>query len=173
MPWHMVVLSFIPSQGVFRKKVTKKWTFLFAGIPCIPILFVNVFRAFFVQNSGIKLEYVFYKLWSVEIVVMHQPWHGVLMVQHGLLCHIRCVSILNLPLAHPVWTTMETYKTPYKVRKNHMRWCRDTWSFYCFSLHGGMLKKGNNCCPATQRFEKWIYSAEFFPALYWCCKIHF
>jgi hypothetical protein len=52
---------------------------------------------------------------------MHQLWHGVLMVQHGLLCHIRCISILNLPLAHPVWTTMETYKTPYKVRKYNMR----------------------------------------------------
>lgn len=93
---------------------------------------------------------------------MHQLWHGVLMVQHGLLCHIRCISILNLPLAHPVWTTMETYKTPYKVRKYNMRWCRDTWSFYIFSRHGGMLKNGTNCCPATQRFEKWIYSAVFF-----------
>lgn len=42
------------------------------------------------------------------------------MVQHGLLCHIRCGNILNLPLAHPVWTTMETYETPYKVRKNNV-----------------------------------------------------
>lgn len=72
---------------------------------------------------------------------MHQLWHGVLMVQHGLLCHIRCISILNLPLAHPVWTTMETYKTPYKVRKYNMRWCRDTWSFYIFLVTGECWKK--------------------------------
>ena len=57
--------------------------------------------------------------------------------------------------------------------KNNMPWYYNRQSFIpsSFSSQGGVEKWDDNCCPATQSFEKGACSAGFLvPALCWRCE---